>query len=221
MSKLNPIFPVLLADARAGLAGALIGIPQEINYGLLAIAPLGLLFAGMGISAAFYVSALATLVYVALGASKGQIVGPRPTLVILLAGLFAALLKQGCLPASLPGAAVSAMAISGLLLLVAGRLGFGQLIKYIPLPVLAGFTNGIAALLVFSAVPMALGIGMNHGWPSAFNQLHLGSFLVTGITVFICIKPFRFKWIRQVPSVLQAMLLATLLDTALVAVFGL
>jgi SulP family sulfate permease len=221
LSKSNPIFPVLLADARAGLGGALIGIPQEINYGLLAIAPLGLLFAGMGISAAFYVSALATLIYVALGASKGQIVGPRPTLVILLSGLFAALLDHGCEPAALPGAAVVAMASSGLLLLIAGRLGFGQLIKYIPLPVLAGFTNGIAALLVISALPMALGIGINHGWPSAFNQLHLGSFLVTGITVFFCIKPVGFKWIRQVPSVLQAMLFAALMDASLLAVFGL
>lgn len=221
MLKSNRIFPVMLADARAGLTGALIGIPQEINYGLLAIAPLGLLFAGLGISAAFYVSALATLIYVALGASKGQIIGPRPTLVILLAGLFAALLKQGCLPVNLPVAAVAAMAISGLLLLIAGRLGFGQLIKYIPLPVLAGFTNGIAALLILSALPMALGASINHGWPLAFSQFHPSSVLVTGITVFICIKPFRFKWIREIPSVLQAMLLATLLDGGLATVFGL
>jgi len=211
----------LLADARAGLGAALIGAPQEINYGLLAIAPLGLAFAGQGIASAFYASALAALAYLILGAGRGQLAGPRPTLSLLVAGLFAALLERGVAAAVLPGAAMAAIGLAGLLLVLAGRLGLGQLFKYIPLPVLAGFTNGIAASLFLSAgkILLGLGFGLDHPWSLA--DLRPLGFIVGALTVAICLRPLRLPGVRHLPAVLQALVAASALHYLLTDYWGL
>lgn len=205
------------------MGAAIIGLPQEVNYGLLAVAPLGAAFAGRGIAAALYGSVLAVLVALALGAGRGRITGPRPSLSILLAGLFATLQQQpGMTLAALPAFAALVVFLAGLTLVGAARIGLGRLIKYVPVPVLAGFTNGVAAMLLLSALPVALGAGLNAGrladWLPAMQPAAL---LVTGLTVCLCLRPCRLPVVRQVPGIVQALLAASLLHLLLLHGIGL
>ena len=109
----------------------------------------------------------------------------------------------------------------GCLLLVAGRLGLGQLFKYIPLPVLAGFTNGIAASLFLSAGQILLGQGFGQGRPWSLADLHPVSFVVGVLTVVICLRPCRLPGVRHLPAVLQALVVASAAHYLLVGLFGL
>lgn len=205
------------ADLRAGVSAAIVGFPQEVNYGLLAVAPLGAAFAGYGIAAALYASALGVIMLLLLGAGMGRIAGPRPTLSILLAGLIAALLQQpGVSAAAIPLFIAATVLLAGLALLIASRVGVGRLIKYVPVAVLSGFTNGVAGLLVLSALPMALGAGMGAGSAKAWLPLiQPAALAVTGITVILAIHPLRWPLLRHIPGILQAMIMAWLLHLLL------
>lgn len=210
----NRSLAVTLADLRAGLNAAVIGIPQEINYGLLAFVPFGPQFAVIGVLAAIAASAAGSLLYTLLGAKLAQLVGPRPTLVVLVAGLLGALLAAGLPVRQLPPALCLTLAMSGLFLLLAARLGLGHFFTYLPLPVLGGFTNGVAVTLILSAVPLAVGLGLGHV-TLGLNDLKPASLVVTALTVVLCLKPLRLGFVRQVPAVLQALVLATCVDQAL------
>lgn len=204
-----------MVDVRAGLNAAVIGIPQEINYGLLAFGAVGLSFAVYGVFAAFCASALGTLLYCLLGGGVNQVLGPRPTLIVLLTGFFSALLGSGMSSSELPATLVLAMGLVGLVLIGAARLGLGDLFKYLPYPVLAGFTNGVAATLVLSALPMALGASFSAGREAGSFEWRMASVVLTATTVFLCLYPLTVGRFRQVPAVLQALLAASLVQSLL------
>jgi len=204
-------------DLRAGLSAAIIGLPQEVNYGLLAVAPLGAAFAGRGVAAALYGSALAVFILILLGAGAGRIAGPRPTLCILVAGLITTLLRQpGITPATLPIFVALTVMLAGLMLVAASRLGLGRLIKYLPVAVLAGFTNGVAGLLLLSALPLALGAGINAGGPAEWlSHLQPAALAVAAVTVWLSMHPLRFSLLRHVPAIVQSLFCAWLLHLLL------
>ncbi len=205
----------LIADIRAGLNAALIGIPQEINYGLLAFGAVSLTFAIYGVFAAFAASAIGTLLYCLLGGGLNQVVGPRPTLVVLVTGFFSSLLGSGMPPGELPLTLTLSMSLVGILLMLSARLGLGDLFKYMPHPVLGGFTNGVAATIFLSSLPMALGASFSLNQQLGLIQFRFASLLVTALTVWICFRPLTMGVFRQIPSVLQALLFASLLQFAL------
>jgi SulP family sulfate permease len=200
------------------MSAAIIGLPQEVNYGLLAFAPLGVVFAGQGMAAAIYSSALAVIIAMLFGARMGRVMGPRPALCILLAGLFSALMQQpGVTVKVLPAFAAATVFLSGAILIVAARVGLGNLIKYMPVAVLSGFTNGIVAMLLISALPVALGIGLNAGdFTGWLPRIQPGALLITGITVWVSIRPLRFAVFRQVPGIMQALVFAWVASQLLV-----
>lgn len=203
------------ADIRAGISAAIIGLPQDVNYGLLAAAPLGAAFAGHGIAMAVYASALTVMVTLLLGAGLGRISGPRPTICILLAGLFASLMHQpGFVPGVAPVYAALTVFLAGSALMIAASFGMGRFIKYLPVPVLFGFNNGIAAMLLISSLPLALGIGLNAGGISVWlPHIHPAALLVAAITVWFNLHPLRL--LRHVPGILQALVFAWLLHRML------
>jgi len=202
-----------VADLRAGVSAAVIGLPQEINYGLLAVAPLGIAFAGHGIAVALYVSVLTVVVTLLLGAGLGRVSGPRPTLCILLAGLFLSLQQQpGFSVATAPAYAALTVFIAGVSLLLAARFGLGRFIKYMPVPVLSGFNNGIAAMLLISALPLALGIGFNAGSMTGWLvHIQPAALLVAAVTIWFSTRPMQFSVLRHIPGIVQALVVAWLL----------
>src|SRR5215467_332137 len=111
-----------------------------ITVGLVAL-PLAMAFAissGVSPQAGLYTAVVAGFLISALGGSKTQIGGPTGAFVVVVFGIIA---KYG-----LDGLFMSTL-IAGVLLFVLGITGLGTAVKFIPRPVVVGFTNGIAVII--------------------------------------------------------------------------
>jgi len=165
----QPRLPVWLRSAAAGVAGALATLAVVLTLGLLAFAPMGPLAAGLGIPAAFAATVVGSA---ALGvASRCTIAIGSPssatalTLFALVARLAqdpqvvaAAASTQPLDAARWVGAAVACAVVGmGLVQLGLAAFGLARLVHFVPQPVLAGFVNGVALLIVLSQVPALLG----------------------------------------------------------------
>lgn len=210
------------ADFRAGVTAAVIGLPQDLNYGLLAAAPLGAALAGHGIAVALYASMLAVIATLILGSGLGRLFCPRPTLAVLMAGLVVALIEPGNVALTdIPFYTMTTVFMAGLMLVVASTTGLGRVVKFVPAPVLAGYTSGVAAMLILFALPIALGAGLNSGsianwWP----RVHPAALLVTGITIWFSLRPLGGAGFRRIPAMLQGLVFACITHLLIEHVIG-
>jgi sulfate permease, SulP family len=130
----------LRADAFAGLTVAIIALPLAMALGIASGASPreGLVTA---IVAGFLISAL--------GGSRVQVGGPTGAFVVIVAGVIAAHGFSGLILATL---------IAGVILIVGGYAGVGRLMRYVPMPVITGFTAGIAVIIASGQVGDFLGL---------------------------------------------------------------
>ena len=130
----------LRADAIAGLTVAIVALPLAMALGIASGASPrdGLVTAIIG---GFLISAL--------GGSRVQIGGPTGAFVVIVAGVIAAHGFDGLILATL---------MAGVILIVAGYAGVGRLMRYVPMPVVTGFTAGIAVIIASSQVGDLLGL---------------------------------------------------------------
>lgn len=132
--------PQLRADAVAGLTVAIVALPLSLAIAMASgVSPIRGLYAA--IIGGFLVSLL--------GGSRHQIGGPAGAFIVLVAGTVAAHGLDGLLLATL---------MSGVLLMLAGLLGLGTYIRYIPYPVTIGFTAGIALIILASQLKDLFGL---------------------------------------------------------------
>src|SRR3954465_14138456 len=111
-----------------------------VTVGLVAL-PLAMAFAiasGLSPQAGIYCAIVTGFVVSALGGSRVQIAGPTGAFVVVVAGIVA---KHG-----VDGLFMCTM-MAGVMLVVMGLTGMGAAVKFIPRPVVVGFTNGIAVLI--------------------------------------------------------------------------
>lgn len=127
-------------DVIAGLTVAIVALPLAMALGIAsgATPAVGLVTA---VIAGFLISAL--------GGSRFQIGGPTGAFVVVVLNVIAQHGYSGLLLATL---------ISGAMLIVAGLAGLGTWIKYIPQPVITGFTAGIAVIIFSTQVKDLLGL---------------------------------------------------------------
>jgi SulP family sulfate permease len=137
------------ADAISGLTVAIVALPLAMALAIAsgATPDKGLLTA---IVAGFLISAL--------GGSRFQIGGPTGAFVVVVFGVIAKFGYDGLVMATM---------MAGLMLIAAGLLRVGRWIKYIPEPVLTGFTAGIAVIIFTSQVKDVFGLTMPHN-PAEF-----------------------------------------------------
>ena len=130
----------LRADSVAGLTVAVVALPLAMALGIASGASPreGLVTA---IVAGFLISAL--------GGSRVQIGGPTGAFVVIVAGVVAAHGFSGLVLASL---------MAGIILIGAGYAGVGRLMRFVPMPVVTGFTAGIAVIIASSQVGDFLGL---------------------------------------------------------------
>lgn len=122
------------ADALAGLTVAIVALPLAMALGIASGASpdKGLITA---IVAGFLISAL--------GGSRVQVGGPTGAFVVVIAGVIAAHGYDGLVMATL---------MAGVILVIAGYAGLGKLMRFVPMPVVTGFTAGIAVIIASSQV---------------------------------------------------------------------
>ena len=188
----------------------LLDLVAGITVGLVAL-PLAMAFAiasGLTPQAGIYCAIVTGFLISALGGSKTQIGGPTGAFVVVVAGIIAAHGVEGLFICTM---------IAGLLLVIMGLTGLGTAVKFIPRPVVVGFTNGIAVLIASTQVKDFFGLHLDRV-PGVFwlrmralaSNFHTLSFeatalaLVTLLTLVVC----RGISVR-IPGPIVALLLAT------------
>jgi SulP family sulfate permease len=118
----------------------LVALPLALGFGVSS---------GMGATAGLVTAVVAGAVAAVGGGSRVQVSGPTGAMTVVLVPIFATYGRDGVLVVGLLAGAI----LVGLALLRAGRF-----IRYVPVPVVEGFTLGIAAIIGLQQLPAALGV---------------------------------------------------------------
>ena len=129
----------------------LLDLTAGITVGLVAL-PLAMAFAiasGLTPQAGIYCAIVTGFLISALGGSKTQIGGPTGAFVVVVAGIVAAHGVDGLFMCTV---------MAGMLLVIMGATGLGTAVRFIPRPVVIGFTNGIAVLIASTQIKDFFGL---------------------------------------------------------------
>ena len=187
-------------DALAGLTVAIVALPLAMALGIASGAS-----PNQGLVTAVVAGFLISL----LGGSRVQIGGPTGAFVVIVAGVIAAHGYAGLVVATL---------LAGFILIAAGLAGVGRLVRFIPMPVITGFTAGIAVIIASSQVGDFLGLSTGKvpaefipKWTTYFGALgsiSLYALAIGSATLAIILLLRRFA--PQLPAFLISLLLASL-----------
>ncbi|HTP61234.1 MAG TPA: SulP family inorganic anion transporter [Burkholderiales bacterium] len=130
----------LAADVSAGVTVGVIALPLAMAFAIAS---------GLKPEAGLFTAIIAGFLISALGGSRVQIGGPAGAFIVIVYGI----VQQYGL-----GNLLVSTAMAGVLLFVMGLTRIGSLIRYIPVAVVIGFTNGIAMLIALSQVKEILGL---------------------------------------------------------------
>src|SRR5882724_5394908 len=122
-----------------------------ITVGLVAL-PLAMAFAiasGLTPQAGIYCAVVTGFLISALGGSKTQVGGPTGAFVVVVSGIIAVHGIDGLFMCTV---------MAGVLLVVLGATGMGTAVKFIPRPIVIGFTNGIAVLIASTQIKDFFGL---------------------------------------------------------------
>ena len=147
----------LKGDLAGGVTSAVLTIPVSMGYGVLALAPLGDQYITVGILAGLYSAIFIPLTILLLGDRHPLMYAPRSVVTFLLASVIAGNLAQTQGPRTLVLVFLITF-LAGIFQALFGILRLGNLIRYIPSPVMAGFQNAVAVLIFLSQLAPILGV---------------------------------------------------------------
>jgi SulP family sulfate permease len=188
----------------------LLDLIAGVTVGLVAL-PLAMAFAiasGLTPQAGIYCAIVTGFLISALGGSKTQIGGPTGAFVVVVAGIIAAHGVDGLFMCTV---------MAGVLLVVMGLTGLGTAVKFIPRPVVIGFTNGIAVLIASTQVKDFFGLHLDKV-PGVFalrmealaRNFHTLSFEATALAVFTLLVLIICRGVSaRIPGPIVALLLST------------
>jgi sulfate permease, SulP family len=137
------------SDVIAGLTVGLVALPLAMAFGIAS---------GVTPQAGLYTAIVGGLIVAFFGGSRTQIAGPTGAFVVIVAGVVSRHGVSGLLIVTM---------MAGVILVFLGLTGLGSAVKFIPRPVIIGFTNGIAVLIASTQIKDFLGITMPEN-PSEF-----------------------------------------------------
>jgi sulfate permease, SulP family len=199
----------LRADAIAGLTVAIVALPLSMA---IAIA------SGLTPDRGLFTAIVGGFLVSALGGSRFQIGGPAGAFIVLVA---ATVQQHG-----IEGLILATM-LSGFILLAIGILRLGTYIKYIPYPVIVGFTSGIAVIIFASQIKELLGLSLDKepgpllpklaALGEALPTFNPAAGVVSLLTVgaIVAIRRVRPHWPAFIIAVAVVSLLAFTLDLQL------
>jgi SulP family sulfate permease len=196
--------PAFFADVAAGVTVGIVALPLAIGFGIAS---------GVTPAQGLWTAIIAGLVISIFGGSKVQIGGPTGAFVPVLAGIVATYGYSGLAIATV---------MAGICLIAMGVLRLGNLIKFIPYPVIAGFTSGIAVIIFIGQLKEFLGLSV--ALPGHAPQQLLAMFrhlaginwssVALGGVALAILLLWPKKW-RAVPASIVAVIVPTLLLLAL------
>src|SRR2546429_8049221 len=129
-----------LSDLIAGATVGLVALPLAMAFAIAS---------GLSPQAGLYCAVVTGFIVSAFGGSRTQIAGPTGAFVVVVAGI----VRQH----GVDGLFMFTM-MAGVMLLALGATGMGSAVRFIPRPVVVGFTNGIAVLIASTQVRDFLGL---------------------------------------------------------------
>jgi sulfate permease, SulP family len=213
-----------IADAGAGLTVGVVALPLAMAFAIAS---------GVSPEAGLFTAIIAGFLISALGGSNVQIGGPAGAFIVIVYGIVE---RYG-----LANLLIST-ALAGMLLFVMGWLKLGVLVRYVPVPIIIGFTNGIAVLIALSQVKDLLGLDVQKMPADFFSQIgvigsHLAGLnpaaLVLGLAslALVVLWPKSYKaaphthpWAQRTWKVavkVPGTVIALVLSTVVVLVLGL
>ena len=207
----------LVTDVGAGVTVSVVALPLAMAFAIAS---------GLKPEAGLFTAIIAGFFISALGGSRVQIGGPAGAFIVIVYGI---LERYGL--ANL----IIATALSGVLLLAMGLMRLGNLIRFIPVAVVIGFTNGIAVLIMLSQIKDFFGlpvsnmpadvVGMWQALAAAAPNASVATVLVATASLSLIVGWQRMGvllaqrhgsgWMRSVPDSIVALVLATVAVKAL------
>ncbi len=189
-----------LRDVIAGITVGLVALPLAMAFSIAS---------GLTPQAGIYCAIVTGLLISLLGGSKTQIGGPTGAFVVVVAGIVAAHGVDGLFMCTV---------MAGVLLVIMGVTGLGTAVKFIPRPVVIGFTNGIAVLIASTQVKDFFGLHLDKV-PGVFSlrmqalahNFHTLSFTATALAAFTLLALIICRSLSaRIPGPIVALILATL-----------
>ncbi|WP_374353271.1 SulP family inorganic anion transporter [Limnohabitans sp.] len=206
----------LVRDMGAGVTVGVVALPLAMAFAIAS---------GLKPEAGLFTAIIAGFLIAALGGSRVQIGGPAGAFIVIVYGI---LERYG--PANL----ILATAMSGAVLFLMGLFRLGTLIRFIPVAVVIGFTNGIAVLIMLSQIKDFLGLkitampadffGMLHTLSAHLHTLNLAALLVALGSLSLLVgwmrlgrrlEHTRYQSLSTIPGSIIALLFATLATAGL------
>ena len=206
----------VLRDVGAGLTVGVVALPLAMAFAIAS---------GLKPEAGLFTAIIAGFLISALGGSRVQIGGPAGAFIVIVYGI---LERYGL--ANL----VLATAMSGVVLFVMGLFRLGTLIRFIPVAVVIGFTNGIAVLIMLSQIKDFLGLkvqvmpadffGMLRTLLASLHSFNLAALLVALGSLSLLVgwmrlgrrlENTRHHWLGSLPGSIIALVFATLATSGL------
>ena len=190
----------LIQDLIAGMIVAVVAIPLAIAFGISS---------GVGPTEGLVTAIIAGFIISAFGGSKVQIGGPTGAFIVIIYGIIQQHGLTGLLIATI---------MAGILLILMGVFKLGNVIKFVPYPVIVGFTAGIAVTIFSTQMNDLFGMGIQdapadfiHKWICYFQHwrdINWWAFAI-GIASLLIIM-FSTKLSKKIPGSLLAIVLMTL-----------
>jgi SulP family sulfate permease len=147
----------LIGDAWGGLGAMLVALPSAIAFGVTIFAPLGASYAAQGALAGLLGATALGLLAPALGGTNRLITAPCAPAAAVLSAFALELWKEDTAPQAILLMLALIAAAAGALQVLFGAARLGQLIKYMPYPVVSGYLSGVGLIIVLSQTPKFLG----------------------------------------------------------------
>lgn len=138
-------------DIVAGIIVGVIAIPLAISFGIAS---------GVGPTEGLVTAIIAGLIISALGGTKVQIGGPTGAFIVIIYGVIQQYGLNGLLIATI---------MTGIMLIIMGVVKLGSVIKFMPYPIIVGFTGGIAITIFSTQMNDLFGMGIT-GVPANFIE---------------------------------------------------
>lgn len=191
-----------LADLLAGITVGFVALPLAMAFAIAS---------GVAPQSGIYCAIFAGFIISALGGSKTQIGGPTGAFVVVISGIVLTHGVDGLYMCTL---------MAGALLVLIGATGLGTAVRYIPRPVVIGFTNGIAVLIASTQIKDFFGLQIAHvpgdfigrmqaiftNWFTLDNtSMGLG---ICSLLVIVLVN----KYVKPIPGSIVALFLGTLVS---------
>lgn len=190
-----------MADLMAGIIVGIVALPLAIAFGIAS---------GVSPEKGIITAIIAGFIISFLGGSRVQIGGPTGAFIVIVYGIIQQYGESGLIVATL---------MAGVLLILLGVFRLGAIIKFIPYPIIVGFTSGIAVTIFTTQIADIFGLDFGGEkipgdflgkWAMYFNHFGSINWWNTGVSIIsILIIVYSSKIVKKIPGSLIAIILVT------------